>query len=162
MRLIDAENLMTVTDIREDGTEITYVPYSEIESAPTAYDQDKVVEQLEENADKNRDFYKVNLNDNAQGQMIAYLHAIEIVKGVGVNDSFTSGNSDNITKAVGGLDTFTKNWCMNCEETDTRNEPMFRCEECNFKGELGVCKIKEFVIDKTGDMPVDFGSMGQY
>lgn len=48
MRLIDAENLMTVTDIREDGTEITYVPYSEIESAPTAYDQDKVVEQLEE------------------------------------------------------------------------------------------------------------------
>lgn len=48
MRLIDAENLMTVTDIREDGTEITYVPYSEIESAPTAYDLDKVVEQLEE------------------------------------------------------------------------------------------------------------------
>ena len=48
--------------------------------------------------------------------------------------SFTSGNSDDITKAVGGLDTFTKNWCMNCEETDTRNEPMFRCEECNFKG----------------------------
>ena len=45
MRLIDAENLMTVTDIREDGTEITYVPYSEIESAPTAYDPDKVVEQ---------------------------------------------------------------------------------------------------------------------
>lgn len=48
MRLIDAENLMTVTDICEDGTEITYVPYSEIESAPTAYDVDKVVEQLEE------------------------------------------------------------------------------------------------------------------
>ena len=44
MRLIDAENLMTVTDIREDGTEITYVPYSEIESAPTAYDLNKVVE----------------------------------------------------------------------------------------------------------------------
>lgn len=76
--------------------------------------------------------------------------------------SFTSGNSDNITKALGGLDTFTKNWCMNCEETNTRNEPIFRCEECNFKGELGVCKIKEFVIDKTGDMPVDFGSMGQH
>lgn len=43
MRLIDAENLMTVTDICEDRTEITYVPYSEIESAPTAYDVDKVV-----------------------------------------------------------------------------------------------------------------------
>lgn len=76
--------------------------------------------------------------------------------------SFTSGNSDDITKAVGGLDTFTKNWCMNCKETATRNEPIFRCKECNFQGELGVCKIKEFVIDKTGDMPVDFGSMGQH
>ena len=27
--------------------------------------------------------------------------------------SFTSGNSDNITEAVHGLDIFTKNWCMN-------------------------------------------------
>ena len=48
MRLIDAENLMTVTDIRKDGTEITYVPYSEIESAPTAYDPDKAVNQMRE------------------------------------------------------------------------------------------------------------------
>ena len=76
--------------------------------------------------------------------------------------SITSGNSDDITKAVCGLDTFTKNWCMNCEETDKRNELTFRCKECNFQGELGVCKIKEFVIDKTGDIPVDFGSMGQH
>ena len=76
--------------------------------------------------------------------------------------SFTSGNSDDITKAVWGLDTFTKNWCMNCEETDKRNELTFRCKECNFKDELDVCKIKEFVIDKTGDIHVDFGSMGQH
>lgn len=46
MRLIDADGLSTVTDIREDGTEFTYIPYSEIEEAPTAYDIDKVVEQL--------------------------------------------------------------------------------------------------------------------
>lgn len=26
--------------------------------------------------------------------------------------SFTSGNSDNTTEAVHGLDIFTKNWCM--------------------------------------------------
>lgn len=74
--------------------------------------------------------------------------------------SFTSGNSDNITKAVCGLDTFTKNWCMNCEETNRRNEPIFRCKECNFKGELGVCKIKEFVIDKTGDYTCRFWKYG--
>lgn len=75
---------------------------------------------------------------------------------------YTIGNQDNIDKAVEGLNQFTKNWCMNCKETDSRNEPMFRCKECNFKGELGVCKIKEFVIDKTGDIPVNFGSMGSH
>ena len=44
MKLIDADELSTVTDIREDGTEFTYIPYSEIEEAPTAYDIDKIVE----------------------------------------------------------------------------------------------------------------------
>lgn len=73
MRLIDAENLMTVTVIRKDGTEITYVPYSEIESAPTAYDLDKVVEQLESD--------KVHTFDGC----INKRYAIEIVKGGGVN-----------------------------------------------------------------------------
>lgn len=33
MRLIDADKLMTITDIKENGTEFTYVPYSEIENA---------------------------------------------------------------------------------------------------------------------------------
>ena len=82
MRLIDAENLMTVTDIRKDGTEITYVPYSEIESAPTAYDPDKVVEQLE----NERKFWE-NAYDSNLGKEKArsYEHAIEIVKGGGVN-----------------------------------------------------------------------------
>lgn len=47
MRLIDADELSTVTDIREDGTEFTYIPYSEIEEAATAYDIDKIVERLE-------------------------------------------------------------------------------------------------------------------
>lgn len=35
MRLIDADELLTVTDIREDGSEITYVLYDDIENAPT-------------------------------------------------------------------------------------------------------------------------------
>lgn len=89
MRLIDAENLMTVTDIREDGAEITYVPYSEIESAPTAYDVDKVVEQLEM---RRMDALR-RLNEN-KGTAFGYASewvynawndAIEIVKGGGVN-----------------------------------------------------------------------------
>lgn len=75
--------------------------------------------------------------------------------------SFTSGNADNITEAVHGLDIFTKNWCMNFKETYENNNLVFRCDECNFQGDKGICKIKEFVIDKTGDYPIDFGSMGR-
>lgn len=52
MKLIDADELSTVTDIREDGAEFTYIPYSEIEEAQTAYDIDKIVEQLEVLRDK--------------------------------------------------------------------------------------------------------------
>lgn len=80
MRLIDAENLMTVTDIRKDGTEITYVPYSEIESAPTAYDPDKVVEQLEEVA------FERYENDGMGGERVVNLDdVIEIVRGGGLD-----------------------------------------------------------------------------
>ncbi len=61
---------------------------------------------------------------------------------------YTVGNQDNIDKAVEGLNQFTKNWCMNCKETDSRNELIFRCKECNFKGELGVCKIKNLLLIK--------------
>ena len=84
-RLIDAglilDNLSGHLESMKDYDAVKDV----INNMPTAYDPDKVVEQLQKNADKNRGFYKANLNDNAQGQMIAYLHAIEIVKGGGVN-----------------------------------------------------------------------------
>lgn len=77
MRLIDADELMTVTDIREDGTEVTYVPYSEIEDAPTAYDPDKVVKQLKAEFKK---YYGENWNKAPY-----LIRAIEIVKGGGVD-----------------------------------------------------------------------------
>lgn len=81
MRLIDAENLMTVTDICEDGTEITYVPYSEIESAPTAYDVDKVVEQL-----KTDSLVKLYGSGNSDNYLIPVKRAIEIVKAGGIDE----------------------------------------------------------------------------
>lgn len=40
-RLIDANNLTTITDIKEDGSEFTYVSYNEIEDAPTIIEADK-------------------------------------------------------------------------------------------------------------------------
>ena len=39
--LKDVSNLLTVTDIRSDGSEFTYVSYSEIEDAPTIIEADK-------------------------------------------------------------------------------------------------------------------------
>lgn len=50
--------------------------------------------------------------------------------------NLTRGNADNITEAVHGLDIFTKNWCMNCAETDRQKDLIFRCKECEFRREL--------------------------
>lgn len=87
-RLIDEGELMTVTDIREDGTEVTYVPYSEIEDAPTAYDPDKVVQQLEKRIQTHErciEYEKKNgtiTEEFQQRKAVEVLkEAIEIVKG---------------------------------------------------------------------------------
>lgn len=77
--------------------------------------------------------------------------------------SFTSGNSYDITKAVGGLDTFTKNWCMNCEEAERHEDLVFRCSECEFQTANGKCLIKTFARNHKHEYPLkDFGSMGQH
>lgn len=70
-------------------------------------------------------------------------------------------NKDDITEAVHGLDIFTKNWCMNCEETEKQKNLIFRCKECKFRQELGTCLIKEFANEHEHNYPLeDFGSMG--
>lgn len=87
MRLIDADKLESV-DFSEctDLMEIMNV----IDAQPTAYDPDKVVEQLE----KLKSLVPVNrvlddiINDKPKelGMLIAYEKAIEIVKGGGVDE----------------------------------------------------------------------------
>jgi hypothetical protein len=42
-KLIDTSELLTVTDIREDGSEVTYVLYSDIENANTIIEADREV-----------------------------------------------------------------------------------------------------------------------
>ena len=44
-------------------------------------------------------------------------------------ENYIKENKDNITEAVYGLDIFTKNWCMNCAETDKQNDLVFKCKE---------------------------------
>ena len=78
-------------------------------------------------------------------------------------NNFTSKNADNITKAVKGLDQFTKNWCMNCEETEKQRDLVFRCSNCEFQSDDGECLIKAFANRHKHDYPMkDFGSMGEY
>lgn len=76
---------------------------------------------------------------------------------------YTEGNNDNLTEAVHGLDIFTKNWCMNCAETDRKNDLVFNCDDCEFQHEVsGKCLIEEFANNHKHDYPMsDFGSMGQ-
>lgn len=77
--------------------------------------------------------------------------------------SFTSGNADNVTEAVHGLDIFTKNWCMNCDEVEKQKDLVFRCNECEFKADGGKCLIKTFAHDHNHKYPLkDFGSMGEH
>ena len=73
--------------------------------------------------------------------------------------SFTSGNADNVTEAVHGLDIFTKNWCMNCSEVEKQNDLVFRCSECEFEKDDGRCLVKIFANSHKHDYPLkNFGS----
>lgn len=78
-------------------------------------------------------------------------------------ETFTRRNSDNLYKAIQGLDQFAKNWCMKCKETEETDKLVFRCDECSFLAEDDLCKIKEFAFKHENgsnyDMS-DFGSMG--
>lgn len=44
-KIIDTSELLTITDIREDGSEFIYIPYSEIENAPTIIEADREVKE---------------------------------------------------------------------------------------------------------------------
>ena len=77
--------------------------------------------------------------------------------------SFTNGNADNITEAVHGLDIFTKNWCMNCEETEKQEDLIFRCKECEFETCDGKCLVKMFANKHKHNYALkDFGSLGEH
>ena len=95
MRLIDADelyedlanNLSSIMGDGSDGEAIdTYVNIGDIiqdtfNAEPTAYDQDKIVEQLE----NERKFWENAYNRNlGKEKARSYEHAIEIVKGGGV------------------------------------------------------------------------------
>ena len=81
MRLIDEEVLMK--DIQKTITEQsgTIDWMNMIYRQPTAYDVEKVVEQLEELADESYKAYCIAFNSDDRAEYDAYTNAIEIVKG---------------------------------------------------------------------------------
>lgn len=75
----------------------------------------------------------------------------------------TIRNKDDITEAIHGLDVFTKNWCMNVQETTEKNDLIFRCKECEFATKKGFCRIKRFATRHESNYPMGkFGSMGSH
>lgn len=79
-----------------------------------------------------------------------------------IKGNYTRGNKEDLTSAVHGLDIFTKNWCMNCAETERKNDLVFNCRKCEFCTENGGCLVKEFTKKHKHNYPMsDFGSMGK-
>lgn len=83
MRLIDEEKLMK--DIQNTITEQsgTIDWMNVIYRQPTAYDVDKVVEQLEKLSDESYKAYCIAFNSDDRAEYDAYTNAIEIVKAGG-------------------------------------------------------------------------------
>lgn len=166
MRLIDADNFLErfekMCETEADNV-IAMVLKGALVDEPTAYDVDKVVEQLEDRSTLSR---PVGWSESYE--IVTLDETIEIVKGGGMDmknnmKCYTQGNADNIDKAVEGLDIFTKNWCMSCAETEKTNDLVFRCKECDFAEESGSCRIKGFVNKHKSNYPLDdFGSMGRH
>ena len=85
-RLIDADKLLD--ELRECHTlSLSYGILSDIEYFPTAYDTDRVIEQLENEAANNTEFFTDDYRDDYyRGAYAAYCEAIEIVKKGGQNE----------------------------------------------------------------------------
>lgn len=78
-----------------------------------------------------------------------------------VKFSYPIENKDDVNAAIDGLSQFCHNFCMNCAETEAKNDLVFRCKECPFEEKgTGVCFVKVFLneygtpeqIDKSTSM----------
>ena len=83
MRLIDADKLKyAIHCAYSDDLEIL----EKIDEQPTAFDVDKVVEQLETRKTRAAALQKENISEYFEGETDAFEFAIKIVKGGGVNE----------------------------------------------------------------------------
>ena len=68
-------------------------------------------------------------------------------------------DEEEIAKAVVLLDLFTKTFCRYTKDYKRFGDLKFRCDECPFQKEDGVCMVKEFKCEFAPDYK-DFGCMG--
>ena len=55
-------------------------------------------------------------------------------------------NVDDMNRAIIGLGIFRLSFCLNVQETDAQEEPVFRCEECPFEDKrTRKCAVKMFL-----------------
>lgn len=64
-----------------------------------------------------------------------------------------------INNAVTLLDMFTKNYCRYANDYARFEDLKFRCNECPFSTEFGLCLVKKFKEQYAPDY-IDFGGMG--
>lgn len=86
MRLIDADKLIGVIK-KDSGSALEEAILGIVEGQPTAYDVDKVVEQMEEKSDEYEDTGSSDpgFKRYCNGVSAGYRFAIDIVKAGGVN-----------------------------------------------------------------------------
>lgn len=86
MRLIDADKITKETIVEFVGENEGFISHCDmlwlLENQPTAYDVEKVVEQL----DKASDYYECDEQGREHVQMVDLVETIEIVKGGGIDE----------------------------------------------------------------------------
>lgn len=78
----------------------------------------------------------------------------DISKFIGAKNDFKS--------TIVALDQFTKNWCIDIDETERTNELTFRCKYCPFCIGKKICRVKELAYHLNPDFTreLHFGAMG--
>lgn len=66
-------------------------------------------------------------------------------------------NDTDIRNAVNALIFFRNSFCLNTEETNKINEPIFRCDECSFKNNK--CAVKQFLLKYATDEEIQRGEV---
>ena len=88
MRLIDADELQNGLDRLMEQGELSYNIFKAavdiLDIQPTAYDVDKVVEQLGQKEEDAKKYWQEFDDEDAFGEMNAYRNAIQIVKSGGI------------------------------------------------------------------------------